>query len=55
MLGYLGGEVFQNDVGKSLLASLGVAALIGIAAEVWRRVQARKGRDVLGDPLEPVS
>lgn len=52
MLGYVGGEVFQNNVGKSLLASLGVALLIGISTEVWRRIQARKGRDVLGDPLD---
>ena len=52
MLGYLGGEVFQHSVWKSLAASLGVAALIGIGTDIWRRVQARRGRDVLGDPID---
>lgn len=52
MLGFLGGEVFQNSVWKSLLVSLGVAMLVGLGTEVWRRIQERRGRDVLGDPLD---
>jgi membrane protein DedA with SNARE-associated domain len=54
MLGYAGGSTFKDSTGLSLLASLGVAALIGVAIEVWRRVQRQRGRDILGDPLDRV-
>jgi hypothetical protein len=29
----------------------GVALLVGLAIEGYRRLQARRGRDVLGDPI----
>ncbi len=52
MLGYAGGSTFEDSTGLSLLASLGVATLIAVAVEVWRRVQRQRGKDVLGDPLD---
>jgi membrane-associated protein len=52
MLGYLGGEAFQASIWKPLAFALALAALVTLAAELWRRRQRRRGRDVLGDPLE---
>ena len=54
MLGYAGGSTFEDSTGLSLLASLGVATLIGVAIEVWRRVQRQRGKDILGDPIDGV-
>ncbi|MDQ3850521.1 MAG: DedA family protein [Actinomycetota bacterium] len=50
MLGYLGGAAFRDSSWKPLLTSLGLAAIIGAAIDAWRRVQRRRGRDILGDP-----
>jgi membrane-associated protein len=48
-LGYLGGSTFKDSVWLSLAVSLGAAALVAGLIEIWRRVQKRRGRDVLGD------
>ncbi|HET8756025.1 MAG TPA: DedA family protein [Solirubrobacteraceae bacterium] len=47
-LGYLGGSAFKDSLWKSLAASLGAAAVVALGVEVWRRVQKRRGKDVLG-------
>ncbi len=52
MLGYLGGTTFQHSVWKPLAASLAAAGLIALGIEVWRQAERRRGRDVLGDPVE---
>lgn len=51
MLGYLGGETFKDNVWLPLLASFGCAMAVGLGFEVWRRVQERRGKDILGDEL----
>jgi membrane protein DedA with SNARE-associated domain len=51
MLGYIGGETFKESLWLPLAASLAVAMLVGLALEAWRRLQRRRGRDVLGDQL----
>jgi membrane-associated protein len=51
MLGYLGGETFQDSLWPPLAASFACAMLIGLGFEVWRRVQERRGKDILGDEL----
>jgi membrane-associated protein len=51
MLGYLGGATFRDSTWKPLLIAFGIACLIGVAIEVYRQVQKRRGKDVLGDPL----
>jgi membrane-associated protein len=51
MLGYLGGEAFQDSLWLPLAASFACAMLVGLAFEVWRRLQSRRGKDILGDEL----
>lgn len=51
MLGYVGGASFKNSLWKPLAVSLGTALLIGVATELWRRLQKRRGKDILGDEL----
>jgi membrane-associated protein len=51
MLGYLGGEAFKESLWLPLAASFGCAIAIGLAFEVRRRLQARRGKDILGDEL----
>lgn len=51
MLGYLGGETFQDNLWLPLGASFACAMAIGLAFEAWRRVQRRHGKDILGDEL----
>lgn len=53
MLGYLGGATFEDDPWLSLAASFGCAMAVGLGFEVWRRVQERRGKDLLGDELPP--
>jgi membrane protein DedA with SNARE-associated domain len=51
MLGYVGGASFEDNVWLPLLIALGVALLVTAAAEGWRRIQRRRGLDVLGEEL----
>src|SRR5829696_9400605 len=53
MLGYLGGETFQDSLWLPLATSFAGAMVVGAAFEIWRRVQRRKGKDILGDELPP--
>ncbi len=53
MLGYLGGETFQDSLWLPLATSFACAMLVGLGFEVWRRVQSRRGKDILGDELPP--
>jgi membrane protein DedA with SNARE-associated domain len=51
MLGYLGGETFNENLWLPLAASFGAAMAVGLGFEVWRRLQSRRGKDILGDEL----
>jgi membrane-associated protein len=51
MLGYLGGETFNENLWLPLAASFGAAMAIGLVFEIWRRLQSRHGKDILGDEL----
>jgi membrane-associated protein len=51
MLGYVGGETFEHNVWLPMLIALGVALLVASAVEAWRRLQRRRGKDILGDEL----
>jgi membrane-associated protein len=53
MLGYLGGETFQDDLWLPLATSFAAAMAVGLGFEVWRRLQSRRGKDILGDELPP--
>jgi membrane-associated protein len=52
VLGYAGGRTFEDSTWKPFAVSLGMAGLVGLALEAWRRMQKRRGRDFLGDPLD---
>ena len=52
-IGYFGGAAFSESAWRPLAVSLGIAAAIVLAIEGYRRVQRRRGRDILGDRLEP--
>jgi membrane-associated protein len=52
MLGFVGGESFEDNLWLPLAIALGVATLVTLAAEGWRRLQRRRGKDLLGDELE---
>jgi membrane-associated protein len=51
MLGYLGGETFQDNLWLPLGTSFACAMAVGASFEVWRRLQRRRGKDILGDEL----
>jgi membrane-associated protein len=53
MLGYLGGETFKDDLWLPLITSFACAMAVGGGFEVRRRIQARRGKDILGDELPP--
>ena len=53
MLGYLGGETFKDDLWLPLITSFACAMAVGAGFEVRRRIQARRGKDILGDELQP--
>jgi membrane-associated protein len=53
MLGYLGGASFEDNLWLPLLIALGVAFLVAAAAEAWRRFQRRRGKDLIGEEIEP--
>ncbi len=51
MLGYLGGETFKDSLWLPLATSFACATAIGFGFEIWRRLQSRRGKDILGDEL----
>ncbi len=51
MLGYLGGETFKDSLWLPLAASFAAAMTVGAGFEAWRRLQSRRGKDILGDDL----
>jgi membrane protein DedA with SNARE-associated domain len=51
MLGYIGGSSFAHNLWKPLLLALGMALLLTAAAESYRHVQKRRGRDILSGQL----
>jgi membrane-associated protein len=51
MLGYLGGETFKDSLWLPLATSFGLAMAVGAGFEGWRRLQSRRGKDILGDEL----
>jgi membrane protein DedA with SNARE-associated domain len=51
MLGYLGGETFKDSLWLPLVTSFAAAMAVGVGFEVWRRLQSRRGKDILGDEL----
>ncbi len=51
MLGYLGGETFQDNLWLPLASSFACAMAVGASFEAWRRLQRRRGKDILGDEL----
>ena len=51
LLGYLGGAAFRDNLWEPLLASFAAVFMVGTALEIWRRVQLRRGKDILGDHL----
>lgn len=53
MLGYLGGATFEDNIWLPLLIALGVAGLVTLSVEAWRRLQRRRGRDIFGDRIAP--
>jgi membrane-associated protein len=53
MLGYLGGETFKDSLWLPLATSFACAMAVGASFEVWRRLQRRRGKDILGDELPP--
>jgi membrane-associated protein len=53
MLGYLGGETFKDSLWLPLATTFACAMAVGAGFEVWRRLQKRRGKDILGDELPP--
>ena len=51
LLGYLGGAAFRDNLWEPLLASVSAVFLVGGAIEAWRRLQRRRGKDILGDRI----
>ena len=51
LLGYAGGHTFEDSTWKPFAVSLGIAGLVMLGLEVYRRLQKRAGKDFLGDPL----
>ena len=52
-LGYLGGETFKESLWLPLAASFAAASAVALGFEAWRRVQRRRGKDILGEELPP--
>lgn len=50
-LGYLGGEAFKDSLWLPLASSLAAATAVGLGFEAWRRIQRRRGKDILGEEL----
>jgi membrane-associated protein len=47
MIGYLGGSAFREDVWKALALGFGLALAVAGGVEIVRRLQARRGNDLL--------
>lgn len=47
MLGYAGGSSFAHNLWKPLAFALGIALLLAGGGEAYRRLQQRRGRDIL--------
>jgi membrane protein DedA with SNARE-associated domain len=41
LVGFVGGTAFQDEVWKALALAFGIAVVVGLAAEGWRRLRAR--------------
>ncbi|HET7045462.1 MAG TPA: DedA family protein [Gaiellaceae bacterium] len=52
LIGYLGGTAFAHSLWKSLVLAFAVAIVVAGLLEVYRRVQERRGRDILNQPLD---
>ncbi|HKC77700.1 MAG TPA: DedA family protein, partial [Gaiellaceae bacterium] len=50
-LGYAGGSSFEHSLWKPLVFALGIAVLIALAVEAYRRAQKRRGRELLRGEL----
>jgi membrane protein DedA with SNARE-associated domain len=50
-LGYAGGTSFEHSLWKPLVFALGIAVVIGLVVEVYRRIQKRRGRELLRGEL----
>ena len=51
MLGYAGGTSFEHSLWKPLVFALGMAFVLGLAAEGYRRWQKHRGRELLSGEL----
>jgi membrane protein DedA with SNARE-associated domain len=51
LLGYVGGASFQHSLWKPLALSLGTAGILGLLAEAYRRLQKKRGRELLAGEL----
>jgi membrane protein DedA with SNARE-associated domain len=51
MLGYAGGSSFEHSLWKPLVFAFGIALLLALAIEAYRRVQKRRGRELLRGEL----
>lgn len=51
MLGYAGGSSFEHSLWKPLVFAFGIALLLALAIEAYRRVQQRRGRELLRGEL----
>jgi membrane-associated protein len=51
MLGYAGGSSFEHGLWKPLVFAFGIALLFALAIEGYRRVQKRRGRELLRGEL----
>jgi len=47
MLGYAGSASFENSLWKPLALALGIAALLALVVEAYRRLQKCRGREIL--------
>jgi membrane protein DedA with SNARE-associated domain len=51
MLGYAGGSSFEHSLWKPLVFAFGIALLLALGIEAYRRVQHRRGRELLRGEL----
>jgi membrane protein DedA with SNARE-associated domain len=52
LIGFLGGTAFAHSLWKSLVLAFAVAIVAAVLLEVYRRLQERRGRDILNQRLE---